>query len=91
MAGAVQPYNERLLLMMLESAGWCCLEEFAVMLLAKLSWHLMRQANACRGWESGDVPLNRTLDHQIVVPFPVRSDLSGLHLLSALTSNKNQV
>ncbi len=41
-------------------------------------WH----ANACRGWESGDVPLNRALDHQIVVPFPVRSDLSGPHPLS---------
>ncbi|BDA43732.1 probable beta-glucuronidase [Coccomyxa sp. Obi] len=36
------------------------------------------QWEAAPGWENGDVPLDRPLDRQIVVPFPVRSELSGL-------------
>lgn len=32
----------------------------------------------CRSWEEGQPPFNRTLDHNIVVPYPVRSDLSGV-------------
>lgn len=35
------------------------------------------------------MPLNRTLDYQIVVPFPIRSDLSGLHTLPALVLDQH--